>query len=210
MTRRTIVGVGRGNIFTWNIPTDGCGPNAGANTNISVQTTGFDDPEPGSSFSPSPRVSISPNCNYIACTVGERESRALNIYDVSTGRHLTGTTPDGTVRFSPVWFSQDNLEVWCHGGMNWCGWTIIEGDKPGHITLDLIGPGVLPSGGFPWQSSHGYEVTLDGWVLSPSKKRLLWLPHSWRSDQQDRRWDGQFLGLIHPSLPEAVILEFYE
>ena len=210
VTGRTIVGVGMGKASTWNVPTGGCGPNAEATINIGIQTIEYDCPELDGYFSPSPRISISPNCNYIACIVGEVKSRALNIYDVSTGRLLTGTTPDGTVRFSPVWFSQDNLEVWCHGGMNWCGWTIIEGDKPGHITLDLIGPGVLPSGGFPWQSSHGYEVTLDGWVLSPSKKQLLWLPHSWRSDQQDRRWDGQFLGLIHPSLPEAVILEFYE
>ena len=210
VTGMTVVAVGQGNIFTWNVPTGGCGPNAGANINIGVKKTGFDDPEPNCTFAPSPRVSISPNCNYIACIVGKSRSMALNIYDVTTGRLLTGTTPDETVVFSPVWFSQDNFEVWCRGGSNWCGWTIIEGDKPGHIKLDPIGPGILPSGGFPWQSSHGYEVTLDGWVLSPSKKRLLWLPHSWRSDQQDRRWDGQFLELIHCTLPEAVILKFYE
>ena len=210
VTGRTIVGVGKGKVSTWNVPTGGCNPNAGANINAGVQTTEFDDPEPGHSLSPSPKVSISPNCTYIACIVWKSEPRALNIYDVSTGRHLTGTTPDVTVEFSPVWFSQDNFEVWCKGGSDWCGWTIIEGDKPGHIKLDPIGPGVPPSGGFPWQSSHGYEVTLDGWVLSPSKKRLLWLPHSWRSYEQDRRWDGQFLGLIHRTLPEAVILKFYE
>ena len=207
VTGRTIVGVGEGKVFTWNVPTGGCGPNAEANINIGIQTIEYDCQVFDSIFSPSSRVSISPNCNYIACMVDERGSMALNIYDVSTGRLLTGTA---LVQFSLMWFTQDNLEVWCMGRNELCGWTIIEGDRPGHIKLDPIGPGVLPSGGFPWQSSHGYKVTLDGWVLSPSKKRLLWLPHSWRSGEKGRKWDGQFLGLIHSSLPEAVILEFYE
>ena len=102
VTGRAIVGVGKGKVSTWNVPTSGCGPNAEATINIGIQTTEYDDPEPDISFSPSPRVSISPNCNYIACIFGEAESRALNIYDVSTGRLLTGTTPDGTVQCSPV------------------------------------------------------------------------------------------------------------
>ena len=66
---------------------------------------------------------------------------------------------------------------------------------------------VSPDG---WQSSCGYEVTNDGWILSGSKQRLLWLPHHWRSRKQHRRWEGQFLGLLHEELAEVVILEFLD
>ena len=59
-------------------------------------------------------------------------------------------------------------------------------------------------------SNHDYEVTDDGWVLSPSRKRLLWLPHRWRSKEEHRRWDGRFLGLLDGQLAEVVILEFFE
>ena len=160
MTGRTVFAVGREKVFTWNVPVGGCGPNAGANIHDGVQISLFHNQDQCSSFFPSPRISISPNCSYIACIVGESGSTALNIYDVSTGMHLTGTAPGGTVIFSPVWFTWDNLEVWCkdEGDLCWCGWTITGGDKSGCIKLDPIGPGVLPSGGFPWQSSHGYEV----------------------------------------------------
>ena len=139
VTGRTVVAVGERKVSTWNVPAGGCGPNAGENIDEDVQTTTVDYPTPPTQFFPLPRVSIFPNCNYIACIVDESGFRALNIYDVSTGRHLTGTTPDGTVEFSPMWFAQDNLEAWCSGRRGWCGWTIIGGDKPSVRATLLFG-----------------------------------------------------------------------
>lgn len=210
---RTVVVGGEGKIVTWNVPAGDCDLNTWANINDSVQVTMFDYPQHifhklGS------YTSISPNFNHIVA-IDFRAPPVLNIYDVSTGKCLVQTMPDESLGLRMPWFTSDGHEVWCiseggHGSKVKCGWTIIEGDNPGLIKLDPIGPGVSPSGRSPWQSSCGYEVTLDGWVLSPSRKQLLWLPHNWRSSEANRIWEGQFLGLLDDTLPEAVILELHE
>ena len=58
-----------------------------------------------------------------------------------------------------------------------------------------------------WESPRSYNITDNGWVLSPRGKRLLWLPHHWRLGETYRTWGGRFLGSLHSELPEAVILE---
>ena len=83
-----------------------------------------------------------------------------------------------------------------------------ENSESGITTLQPLGQNVCPPGAPPWQSSRGYEVTDDGWILSSTRKRLLWLPHRWRSEKRLRMWNGQFLGLRHaerPPLREIVI-----
>ncbi|KAF9643536.1 hypothetical protein BDM02DRAFT_3123294 [Thelephora ganbajun] len=61
-----------------------------------------------------------------------------------------------------VFFSPDGREVWSGSDKgDLSGWKIIEGSEP-----DIITDG--------------------GWVLSPSGKRLLWLPPRWRSHRWDR------------------------
>ena len=64
-----------------------------------------------------------------------------------------------------------------------------------------------PPAGYPWGSSHGYQVTKDWWVRGPDGKRLLMLPPHWQSDAVRRVWKGQFLALLHRGLSEPVILE---
>ena len=91
-----------------------------------------------------------------------------------------------------------------------CGWQIIENTESRAENLLPLSPNKFPSAAFPWQSSRGYEDTDDGWVLSSTRKRLLWLPHRWRSGERSRVWSGQFLGLGHVELQEIVILEFFE
>ena len=63
--------------------------------------------------------------------------------------------------------------------------------------------------GLPWLSNHGYKVTHDGWILGPSGKWLLWLPHHWRLGDKKRtiKWDGHYLALLHGALQEPVILD---
>ena len=87
---------------------------------------------------------------------------------------------------------------------------IIEDSKSGTIKLKVqITHHDLLSEVFR-ESSRGYAVTDDRWVLSPSQKRLLWLPHSWRSGEWGRAWGGRFLGLLHDELSEVVVLECLE
>lgn len=87
------------------------------------------------------------------------------------------------------------------------GWKIIKDNESGITKLgrNLHSP-VVP----PWDSSKGYKVTDDGWILSPTQKPLLWLPHHWRSHGMSRTWSSQFLGLLHGELLEIVIFEFFE
>ena len=61
----------------------------------------------------------------------------------------------------------------------------------------------------PWLSNHGYKITDDGWILGPSGKQLLWLPHHWRLGEKKRtiKWDGHYLALLHGALQEPVILD---
>ena len=88
-------------------------------------------------------------------------------------------------------------------------WKITQDYKSGATQLQSLGrTGYSKGARLPLELTHGYEVTDDGWILSPTEKRILWLPHHWRSKEYHREWSGQFLGLLHCELPKVVILEF--
>ena len=209
ITGSTIAVVGEGKVTTWNIPARDCGSDTRVNANDSVRTIMLD-------YSlqipnvPVPCASISPDFNLIAvagCTV--EESDGMNIYDASTGEYLTGTTILGYM--CVPWFTPDGCEVWCKGDFSAKGWKIVEDSESGLTRLEPLESTGGPPGGPPWRSSRGYVILDNGWVLNASGKRLLWLPHHWRPpDETDVAWGGQFLGLLHCGLPEAVILELDE
>ena len=110
-----------------------------------------------------------------------------------------------------MWFTPDGREIWGfpHDDDSFVHrWEIIEDNESGTTKLQPLGRTATPQGVLPWQSSsHGYKVMEDGWILSPTRKRLGWLPHKWRSNEESRIWTGRFLGLKHSALPEVVILE---
>ena len=110
-----------------------------------------------------------------------------------------------------AWITPDGHEIWGVSISNSPAsrWEIIKDGKSGTTKLQPLELTACPPGVLPWQSTHGYEVTHNGWILGPTQKRLLWLPHRWRSSEEDRKWGGQFLWLFHPGLPEIVILEFF-
>ncbi|KAF9777503.1 hypothetical protein BJ322DRAFT_1096406 [Thelephora terrestris] len=154
-------------------------------------------------------TSISPNLDYIAIIKDTANfSHQLNIHDMWTGGHLASTT---AALASVPYFASDGRSVWCVGSSkSVAGWIINEESESQLIKLEPLGSDVYPLGVLPWESSRGYEVADDGWVLSPNQKRLLWLPHYWRPDQTERVWQGRFLGFLHGEPPEVVILEFFE
>ena len=121
-------------------------------------------------------------------------------YGAPAGRNFRGIM----VHFEPTW-----QRLTPGGGSLVEGQEIVEEGESGVMELKPRGETQRIIVIFPL-SNHGYEITDDGWVLSPSRKRLLWLPHRWRSKEEHRRWDGRFLGLLDGQLAEVVILEFYE
>jgi len=200
VTADTVVVVGEGKIVTWNLPAGNCVLNARANIHDSVRTVVFEHRPPPSGWLRSASISL----DFGHLVITRDEDRDPNIYNVSTGKYLVGTTAN---HVSDLWFTRDGHEVWYSFG----GQKIIRDGGSDVIRLEPVGGDDGPSGGHLSESSHGHEVTDDGWILDSRKKRVMWLPHYWRVDfKQDRIWDGQFLALFDPELPEPIIIELDE
>ena len=201
MTGSALIVIGNSNIVTWDLPGGDCAFNAGINDNVRVTTLDRNRGTPK-------RGSISPDFSRIAVLHGTYSQTELQIYDMSTGRCLTSARA-ANARF--VVLTWEEREVWTATyGLGKTGWKIVEDSRSGTIQLEPRDGIVCPSGVFPWESRRGYEVTGDGWVLSATQKRLLWLPHRWRSYVSQMMWSGRFLGLLHRELSDVVILEFPE
>ena len=215
-----VVVVNRDKIVTWDIPAENSVPNTRASADDSVRTTIFDHPHDRRAVTV--YSSISPDLSRVVIVHKSTSSpnpSALEIYDTFTGRCLqVDDRVSHPLEF--VWFTPDGHEVWGVSFLRWLlgglssvdGWRITEGGEPGRAGLKHLETSaslfdVLPF----WVSSRGYKVTTDGWVLGPTQKRLLWLPHRWRSWREcTRTWRGQFLGLQGSEQLEVVILEFFE
>ncbi|KAF9789722.1 hypothetical protein BJ322DRAFT_1178577 [Thelephora terrestris] len=213
LTESTVAIAGRGEIATWKIPEENrvdarVGTKHKVHT-ISLDPSGVAFPDPRSisrDFSRIATVVYSKACSdtgHLETGVSQSLIPRLQIHDMSNGKRLACIN----VPHLPEWVALDEGKVWCKDRKDPVeGWTIIEGSKPG---VEKI-PEKIPSPqAFPWESHFGYEV-IDEWVFSPTKKRLLWLPHNWRSREESKTWNGRFLGLGHGGLPEVVILEFLD
>ena len=199
----TVVIVGDRDVITWNLPAGDGALDIRLNINDSVRKATLYHPTP-LEFPPTPSASISPNLNHIALA---EPSVGLRIYDTSTGKYLVGAESRGDL----PWFTPDAGEVWCHSvAGEGEGWAIVNYRGSDVTNLESLDPSGGPPGGFPWQSPLGYTVTDNGWVISPRGKQLLWLPPNWRSGRTDRAWGERFLALLHPELPEAVVLELLQ
>ena len=185
----SVVVVGEGKIVTCDLPTGN-----------SVRTVAFDHP-PFPSLSLRSTTLVSPDLQYVAIVEGS----CLNLYDVPTGRRLTSDPigPDPN-----PWFTVGGRQIWCVTDSGEAElWKIVRDSESNGTTLERLDPTAHQPDGFPWRPSRGYSVKDDRWILSPSGKRLLWLPPHWRSDGWNRMWDGRFLALLDRELPEPVILE---
>ena len=207
MTASTVIVVGEGKIVTWDLPAGDRVFNARANIRDSVHTIVLDDLPLNFKRSPTSRASISPDFDYFV-TTATQHSLSLNLYDMFTGKCVWATSESGF----RSGFTRDGREVWSSTvDMSVRGWKVIKGGKSNVIRLEPLERNAEPSGGYPWESSHGHDVTDDGWILDSRKKRVMWLPHRWRTyEEMHRIWNGRFLGLLDPRLPEPVILELDE
>ena len=156
-------------------------------------------------------ASIAPDSCCIALTVlgvlteekTETHSKYLCIYCASTGECL-GHEKINT--FHAPWFAPDGCDIWCVGSRNEVGvWRAGGEDVLKHLG-QTVDPEHPPEG-YPWASSHGYQLTDDWWILSPDRRRLLMLPPLWHSHALQGVWKGQLLALLCGELSEPVILE---
>ena len=201
----TVVAVGYDSIVTWNLP--GGERTFNASINDIVRTTILDPSSPSRNLGMPWYMSVSPDLTRVAVSRVSGFQASLEVDDVSTGLCLARISTDDLLSLR---FTQGGREVWTEGYTTeeeeqQC--EIIEDSESGAIELELR---YRRQGGVFLQSSRGYTVTDGWWVLSPSQKRLLWLPRHWRSDELKRVWGGRFLGLLDGELSEPVILEFLE
>jgi len=210
VAENVVVVVGDGKIITWNLPQRDCAPNATANINDSIRTTTFNHSPWSLLPGVSPSASISPDFSHIAVAgVAVGQSRALNIYDATTGEYLVGSLSKGCA----PWFTPDGREVWCRFDREAEGWTIVKDGESGSLKMEYLGPKRPPwrqPEVCPWTPSCGYKITDNGWILDSGGRRLLWLPPHWRSPEVYTIWSGRFLAFLDCGLPEAVILEILE
>lgn len=206
MTTNTIIAAGSGGeVVTYNLPARNCNNNkVDIYSNIQTSTPCCSGVVP---------PSISPDFSHIAIIgyskvnseVGVSESfiPCLQIHDMSTGKQLAGVE----ISHLPKRIALGEHEVWCIDQRGFVeGWNIVEDSRSGIARLESLETTTCSLQVFPWQSQYGYEV-VDNWIISPSQKRLLWLPHYWRPQEDSRTWNRRFLGLGCGGLLEAVILE---
>ena len=194
----TIVVIGQGKVITWNLPGGNFLPDARMSVEDSTQTIDFRIADPGSVIA----ASVSLDFQYIALLKHVLVGRLdfLGVHCTSTGRNFRIG-----VRASALWFAPGGQDIWCAADNEAMVFSINHDGLNHTKTVVGIGGG---SWGCPWGSSRGYEVTDDGWILGAGGKRLLMLPPLWHSRLSvDRVWDGEFLALLHGTLPEPVILE---
>lgn len=198
----TIAVADGGKVVTWDVPVGGRALCTRANANDSVRTTTLEGSvSPGLGL----YISISPDLNYIAA---KWLLEYPYIYDTHTGKLIVvARDGGGSVMKSTVGFALDRRGIWCDADEGVDRWEITEDGSSGITKLDYLGSTEEPIGGFPWRSPCGCQVTDDGWILTSRGKRLLWLPHHWRSDEREMAWGGNFFALLRGGLPEAVVLE---
>ena len=202
VAENTIAVVGEGKIVYWALPAGDSAPNARVNVNDCVRQTTFEHSTPPE-FPPMSSASISTDFNHIAVA---DMALGLRIYHIATGKYLVGAESGGDM----PWFTPDGHEVWCRSSVGEAeGWAIGRRSGSDVTGLQDLDPTGGPPGGFPWKSHHGYK-TEDGWMVNSNGKQLLWLPPHWRSGETYRVWGGRFLALLHPELPEVVVLELLE
>ena len=201
VTGNTVVAVGEGEAIAWNLPTGDCALNARVGTKDSVWRRSFQF-HLKSTFMES--ALISPDFNYFVTLEHQSSggSREVTIYSASTGRSLY----DRYSGEGRLWFTPDGHEVWCSEDE---GWAIVKDSESGIARLNRINTATKsPSGGFPWQSSCGYQVIEQKWILSSSGKRLLCLPPHLQMWKKHWVWAGQFLA--YGRLQEAIVVELPE
>ena len=199
----TIVAIGDGKVITWKLLEGDLFPDSRASVEDSVRTVNFNDG--ASTVGCMIAASISLDLRYIATLRTFLPPPDLYLYDASTGERLAvSRIVEGGW---PLWFAPGRPSICCTRPGK--GAEVVAITEDGLLDNRIEVPVKIEGGswGCPWMTSDGYQVTTDGWILGAAGKRLLMLPPPWHSYKENRVWNGQFLALVHGTLPEPVILE---
>ena len=195
----TVVTMGRRTVIGWNVPAGDCVPNGLVgleDRSWTINLCGSQDYDERWI-----RASISPDSRYIALI----EDETLHIHRTSTGEHLGKRH---ILRPSIPRFSLDGRHIWCGSADHITGVWRVGGGREVLECLWYRGDARHPPiEGNPWESSRGYQVTNDWWILHPDGMRLLMIPPPWQPYLKSRLWEGQFLALLDGKLSEPVILD---
>ena len=201
--KNTVVVEGDKRVIAWNLPEEGDTSTGGTVTvEASARTVMLKGLENrGPKF-----TSISPDLLMLAEVWPEYETGttgSLTIYDTKTGVKIGGAEAS----CDTPWFSPDGDQVWCGVDVEEVqGWEVVKSN--GSPKVELVPLAESPPEGWPWRPSGGRTVTDDGRIFSGEGEQLLLLPPDWISNERGTRmWRGRFLGLLHGSLSEPVILE---
>ena len=195
----TVVVIGDGVVITWNLPEGNSLPHARVGVKNSIQTISFD----GARQDDPITASISLDFRYVAVLEKSRfhaPNTYLIVYCLSTGHCIRrGLAPPCS-----LWFAPGSLDIWSAARGMLASYTMEEYS----LRCRDFGPNFeCAPPGLPWRSPRGCKVTNNVWLVDPDGKRLFMLPPPWRSYAERQVWNGQFLVLLHGSLPQPVILE---
>ena len=195
VVENTVVAIGDGKVVTWKLSEANCLPGATIGLRDGPQMTLLNDERQTSAVT----ASISFGDLLMQCILEKKQP--LYAYSASTGRCVGYALVEGIT----PWFAQGKLDIWCTVGDKAEMWMVTPEGLSESVQAQAVDGVSLE---LPWVSSCGYQATKYGWILSPDGKRLLMLPPYLRSDAVAQLWRGQYLALLHGSLPEPAILEF--
>jgi hypothetical protein len=201
-TANTIVAIGVWKAITWNISGGNFPPSARMNAEDGAHTIHPDHIANRHGFA----ASISLDSQYVAIVGYADGGDVLDVYCTSTTKSLRIPLRNSQP-LTTLWFAPGGHDLWCATeNFEAKVFTITQGTLYHTKTVPGIEYGTW---GCPWVSSCGHQITKEGWVLRRDGKRLLMLPPLWRSSfgAKEVVWNGKFLGLLHGTLPEPVILE---
>ena len=151
---------------------------------------------------------VSPDLRLLARTYPWPNSQVpfkLDIYDAESGELLRSSP----TKFGTPWFSLKEGHIWCGGETGEEGWQIFRVSGSANIELVPLTGDLAEDP--PWRSSRRCTITNDGWIRNPEGEELMWLPPRWRSDEKmTRMWSGDFLVLLHSTLPKPVVMKLLE
>ena len=198
VVENTVIVIGDGRIITWNLPEGNSLPHTRVGLENSTRMTYFSDESQDDTIAspafPDPHHIAFPQRN-----PRDHDSKTLHIYCSLTGR-LIFTFRYVSATSSLFHFGKNEISYPAGSGLL---------GKYGFTEAGLgeyFAFAGTPASPGPWKS-HGFEVTEDGWVICPDGKRLFMLPPPWRSKGNQRIWHGQFLALLHATLPQPIILD---
>ena len=181
-------------VITWKLPGRSFLP--GATMSVADRTLAVVLPGSGSRA----RGCISPDIRFAVVGL----STYWSFHSATTGELRSSFTTSG----SGIWFTPDGHNIAAVRAMNKGEIRKITAEGVVEKSATMIDIGE-EQWGCPYKSFRGYRIAGGGWIFGPNEKRLLILPPLWRSYSRidDRKWNGQFLALLHGALPEPVLID---